>query len=85
MTPLSEPEPYKKITQVSILLQTPIPTIRQWAKTGKLPYYKPGKHLLFRQSDIEDFMAQHRWRSDAELNTALEAKKQELYGRGHRS
>jgi len=80
MSPVLNPGHYLKIEDVSKQLNTPVPTIRQWAKSGRLAYHKPGKSLLFSQADVDKFMAQHRCRPDAELNAALAAKRQELKG-----
>jgi excisionase family DNA binding protein len=29
------------------------PTIRKWAKEGRLPYVRIGREMLFRESDIQ--------------------------------
>jgi excisionase family DNA binding protein len=35
----------------------PIKTIRRWVQQGRLRAYRPGKHLLFRETDLEAFVA----------------------------
>lgn len=80
-TPINHPlgsEPFLRINQVAAHLNTPIPTIREWAKSGKLQYFKPGKVLLFLLSDVTAFMALHRRRSNTALADAAAAKHQEL-------
>jgi excisionase family DNA binding protein len=71
-------EPFLRITQVSVHLNTPIPTIREWVRSGKMQYYKPGKSLLFLLSDVQAFMALYRRRSDAQIELDNQQKKKEL-------
>lgn len=35
-------------------------TLRAWAKRGKLPSVKLGRRLLFKVTDLEDFLDRHR-------------------------
>jgi excisionase family DNA binding protein len=34
-------------------------TVRRWAQTGRLPYFKPGRKYLLRARDVEQFIAEH--------------------------
>jgi excisionase family DNA binding protein len=42
--------------QVAELLHVPLATVRYWAAIGKLNAYKPGRHPLVKQSDVEAFV-----------------------------
>ncbi len=47
--------------ELSEMLQIPLGTIYQWRarRTGP-PAHKVGKHLRYRQSDVEDWLAKQR-------------------------
>jgi excisionase family DNA binding protein len=34
-------------------------TLRAWVHQGRIPYVKLGSRVLFRQKDLESFIAQH--------------------------
>ncbi len=38
---------------VARLLQVPVSTIQEWARTGRIPSRKRGKHRLFVRAEIE--------------------------------
>ncbi len=35
-------------------------TFKELRKTGKLPYHKPGREILYKRSDLDKFMEKHR-------------------------
>lgn len=47
---------YLTLDQVAERLHTPIATVRYWVSVGKLQAYKPGRHPLIRESDLEAFV-----------------------------
>lgn len=41
---------------VAELLQVPISTVHEWARSGVLPSRKRGKHRLFIRSEVEQWL-----------------------------
>jgi len=40
--------------EVAEYLRVPVSTVRYWARTGKLPSYKPfGRHIYFRLAEVD--------------------------------
>ena len=37
-----------------------IDTQREWRDSGKLPYYLLGRTILYKKTDVDKFMEQHR-------------------------
>lgn len=37
-----------------------IRTLQEYAEDGRLPSYKPGRHVLFLEDELKDFMFKHR-------------------------
>ena len=35
-------------------------TFREWRETGKIPYYKPGREIVYQRTDIDSFMKKYR-------------------------
>jgi excisionase family DNA binding protein len=33
---------------------------QEWRETGRLPYYKPGKNILYKRTDLDRFVESHR-------------------------
>ena len=81
MNPELIPRPYLTLVEASIYMGgTPLSTLRQLAYQRRIPSYKPSKRLLFRQSDLDDFVEASRRASIDQLNKQLEQKRQELNG-----
>jgi excisionase family DNA binding protein len=51
---------YLDITQVCAYLHVPAETLRGWVRRKGVPYFKPGKTLLFRVKDLDAWMTRHR-------------------------
>ena len=45
------------------------PTIYGWVRSGLIPYYKKGKKLIFKRSEIEDWLNAGRQKTDEEMET----------------
>ena len=43
------------------------PTIYGWVRENLIPYYKRGKHLSFKRSEIETWMSDKRNKTDEEI------------------
>jgi excisionase family DNA binding protein len=43
---------YLSLEQVAERLATPKETVRYWVNSGKLAGFKPGRHILVRESDL---------------------------------
>lgn len=52
LTPLTRAQ-ILRAPDVASLLQVPVSTVHEWARTGRLPSRKRGKHRLFIQTEIE--------------------------------
>ena len=77
-TPLFK-NPVLNINQASVYMgNTPPSSIRQYTAERRLPCYKPGKIVLYRQSDLDAFVEASRRASFDQLNQELEQKRQEL-------
>lgn len=48
------------------------PTIYGWIRNGLIPYYKKGKKLSFKRSEIEEWMNSARQQTDAEMEAAAQ-------------
>lgn len=55
--------PYIRIGEAAEYLDVPVSTLRKWVQARRIPYYKPGKILLFRIRHLENFMQNHFIRS----------------------
>jgi hypothetical protein len=54
----NQPEPYVYADAVAAHLGNMSPlTIKQWARTGKIPGRKPGKYWLFKISEVDAELA----------------------------
>ena len=42
-------------------------TIYKWVRNGQIPYYKTGKKLIFKRSEIEAWINEGRQMTDAEI------------------
>lgn len=47
-------------------------TVYGWIRNGLIPYYKKGKKLSFKRSEIEEWMNSGRQQTDAELEAAAQ-------------
>lgn len=47
-------------------------TVYGWIRNGLIPYYKKGKKLSFKRSEIEKWMNSGRQQTDAELEAAAQ-------------
>ena len=56
------PRGYITAAQAAHYLGIPQETLRQWIRTRHLPVYKPGKLLLFKTSELDQWMARHKLR-----------------------
>ena len=48
------------------------PTVYGWIRNGLIPYYKKGKKLSFKRSEIEEWMNSGRQQTEAEIAAAAE-------------
>ena len=48
------------------------PTIYGWIRNGLIPYYKKGKKLSFKRSEIEEWMNSARQQTEAEMEAAAQ-------------
>jgi excisionase family DNA binding protein len=53
---MRQPEPYIDIERVSELTGIPKTTIYKYTSNKTIPYYKKGKEVRFRWSEIENWM-----------------------------
>ena len=51
-------EPYINKTEVARRLNKTIRTVDNWMQRGILPYYKIGRSVVFKWSDVESHLAQ---------------------------
>lgn len=51
---------YLTLPEAATYLRTPAGTLRRWVRLKGLPYHKPGKVLLFRQRDLDQWMNRYR-------------------------
>ena len=51
--PVSVPEVYIKKSEVARRLQKQVRTVDNWMKRGLLPYYKIGRTVCFKWSEVE--------------------------------
>jgi excisionase family DNA binding protein len=51
---------YLTIGQAALYLGAPVGTLREWIRMKRLPFYKPGKELLFKRPELEQWMERHR-------------------------
>jgi len=51
-------------------------TIRKWAEDGLIPYYQVGSLVMFRMSEIEEWLRDHRIPSKEEEKLMKEARKE---------
>lgn len=33
---------------------------QEWRETGRLPYYKPGRNILYKRTDLDKIMESHK-------------------------
>lgn len=72
-----QPEPANKWMDVKELQKflpdhPAAPTVYGWIRNGLIPYYKKGKKLSFKRSEIEEWMNSGRQLTDAEIASAAE-------------
>lgn len=48
------------IEEAAALLNRSIDTVYKWARAGRIPYYKPGKMLEFRPSELMEYQKRNR-------------------------
>ena len=61
------------------------PTIYGWVRENLIPYYKRGKHLFFKRSEIETWMSDTRNKTDEEIERdAMEYCAKHTIGGGRR-
>ena len=48
------------------------PTVYGWIRNGLIPYYKKGKKLSFKRSEIEEWMNSGRQQTEVEIAAAAE-------------
>ena len=53
LAPVSVPEVYIKKSEVARRLQKQVRTVDNWMKRGLLPYYKIGRTVCFKWSEVE--------------------------------
>jgi excisionase family DNA binding protein len=73
--PASEPiSKWMDIKELQVFLpdHPATPTVYGWIRNGLIPYYKKGKKLSFKRSEIEDWMNSGRQATDAEVAAAAE-------------
>ncbi len=51
---------YLTLDQAATYLHVPAETLRKWCRTKGVPYHKPGKALLFRVKDLDQWMGRYR-------------------------
>lgn len=44
-------------------------TVYKWVRNGQIPYYKTGKKLIFKRSEIEAWIKQGRQMTEAEIES----------------
>ncbi|MBC6992275.1 helix-turn-helix domain-containing protein [Hymenobacter sp. BT491] len=72
------PDPYLNFEQTREYLgDLPASTLRQYTAERKITSYRPGKKVLYRQSDLDAFMAKHIKRSHDRINDELDQKRRE--------
>ena len=59
-TPMSDTPGYLTLAEAADYLHTPSATVRKWMRLKGLPYLKPGKLILFRQRDLDQWMNRYR-------------------------
>ena len=76
---LSKPQPEQKSVWMDVkelqkfLPDHPAaPTVYGWIRNGLIPYYKKGKKLSFKRSEIEEWMNSGRQQTEAEIAAAAE-------------
>ena len=52
-----QPEPYIDKAEVARRLRKQVRTIDNWMRDGKLPYFKIGRSVNFKWSDVEAYLA----------------------------
>ncbi len=55
---VEDPEAFLNKPEVSRRLQIPLRTLDHWMKRGVLPYYKLGRSVRFKWSEVERHLAQ---------------------------
>ena len=63
--PAPEPDRHLSLSELcEYLPQKPKPaTVYQWTAAGTIPFRKTGKHLCFLKSEIDQWLANHKYRS----------------------
>jgi excisionase family DNA binding protein len=51
---------YLTIGQAALYLGAHVNTLREWIRTKRLPYYKPGKELRFKRAELDAWMERFR-------------------------
>jgi len=51
---------FLNLKQAALYLGTTPGTLREWLRTKRLPNYKPGKELLFKRAELDQWMDRHR-------------------------
>lgn len=51
---------YLNLSQTSAYLSTAPGTVREWIRTKRLSFYKPGRELLFKRHELDQWMDRHR-------------------------
>jgi excisionase family DNA binding protein len=56
--PPAQPEGYIGKPEVALRLNKTLRTVDNWMQRGLLPYYKIGRSVVFKWSDVESHLAQ---------------------------
>ena len=51
---------YLTVKEVAEHCRASVQGVRRWLAEGRLPYTKPGKHILIAARDLDAFLDQHR-------------------------
>jgi len=64
-----EPEKPINVQEASAFLEIPVNTIYGLTSTWKIPFYKPGKNLLFYKSELNEWVKAGRQKTVSEIQT----------------
>lgn len=53
----NEESGYMLVEEVAQHARAPISTVRHWISSGRLKAYKPGRRVLVKAEDLEEFLA----------------------------
>jgi len=67
------PEQMIPIQQAAQILQLSVSRVRTLVQEGRIPCYKPGRNLLFRPSELHQWLAESRRKGQPSLAEQMEA------------